>query len=207
MTEEVNIPDLPSNSNASKKAKAREKLEPVVKTTAKRKKPSGWKQFKNEFVAEDLKTVCSYVFFDVTLPAIKNMCLDMANQTLERALFGTSNDRRPKKKRNYVSYSAYYRDRDDYAPSRKDISRRARTSHDFDEIIIDTREEAEEVLERLGDTIDMYDVATVSDLYDLVGITSEFTDDKWGWDDLRKASIHRVRQGYLLDLPRPFPID
>ena len=50
-------------------------------------------------------------------------------------------------------------------------------------------------------------MATIGDLYDLVGMTGDFTDNKWGWDNLSRASTTRVRDGYILVLPRPVVID
>jgi hypothetical protein len=70
-----------------------------------------------------------------------------------------------------------------------------------------TRVEAEEVIDRLFDVVSRYETATVADLYEMVGVTGNYTDDKWGWTDLRGASVQRVRNGYLLDLPRPEPLD
>ena len=79
--------------------------------------------------------------------------------------------------------------------------------HKFDDIILATRHEAEEVVDRLFDLMSRYDQVTVSDLYDLVGISRPFTDEQFGWTDLRGAGVTRVRDGYLLDLPRPETLD
>jgi len=87
------------------------------------------------------------------------------------------------------------------------MSRRGRASHDFDEIILATRVEGEEVIERLFDLVSRYEAATVADLYELVGVSGNYTDDKWGWTDVRGSGVTRVRNGYLLDLPKPEPID
>ena len=87
------------------------------------------------------------------------------------------------------------------------MSRRARASHDFDEIILASRVEAEEVIDRLFDLVSRYESATVADLYEMVGVTGNFTDDKWGWTNIRGAGVTRVRNGFLLDLPRPEPLD
>ena len=87
------------------------------------------------------------------------------------------------------------------------MSRTSRARHDFDEIILETRGEAEEVLSHLVDLTIDYQQATVADLYDLVGITSNFTDNKYGWTDLRSASVTRVRDGYLINLPRTQILD
>jgi hypothetical protein len=51
--------------------------------------------------------------------------------------------------------------------------------------------------------IEKYETVSVADLYELLGVTSSYTDEKWGWVDLREATIRRVRDGYLLDLPKP----
>ncbi len=81
-----------------------------------------------------------------------------------------------------------------------------RSNQDFDEIILATRAEAEEVIQRLFDLVSQYQQATVSDLLELVDITGNHTDHKWGWTDLAGAGVTKVRNGYLLDLPRPEPI-
>jgi len=120
--------------------------------------------------------------------------------------------RRPNE--SYISYNRYssspYRNRN-LEPredrSRQQMSRRARASHDFDEIILHTRAEANEVLERLYDLVSQYGEAKVADLYDLVGVEGNYTDNRWGWQNLRGADVVRVRDGYLLDLPRPEPLD
>lgn len=86
------------------------------------------------------------------------------------------------------------------------MSRRARARHDFDEIVLTSRAEAEDVIDRLFDLVGKYDTASVADLYELVGFDSAHTDYKWGWTDLRGAGVAKVREGYLLDLPDPTPI-
>jgi hypothetical protein len=87
------------------------------------------------------------------------------------------------------------------------MSQRGRAKHDFDEIVLDQRSEAEEVIDRLYDVVNKYEQATVADLYDLVGLSSNHTDHKWGWTDLRGSGVSRIRDGYLLDLPDPEPLD
>jgi hypothetical protein len=87
------------------------------------------------------------------------------------------------------------------------MSRTGRAKHDFDEVVLESRGEAEEVLSNLVDSIIDYGQATVADFYDLVGIATNFVDGKWGWTDLRNASVSRVRGGYLINLPRTQPLD
>jgi len=69
------------------------------------------------------------------------------------------------------------------------------------EIILAQREDAELVVERLIDIIDKYDVASLADLYDLLGWPTTPIDNKWGWTFLKNVEIRQVRDGYLIDLP------
>jgi hypothetical protein len=50
--------------------------------------------------------------------------------------------------------------------------------------------------------VSQYEQATVNDLYELVGVSGNFTDENYGWTDIRGAGITRIRGGYLLDLPK-----
>ena len=84
---------------------------------------------------------------------------------------------------------------------------RTRTGYNYDDIILETRGEAEEVLERMEELIETYGIVSVADLYDLVGITGNYTDNKYGWTNIRNAEPVRVRDGYMLKLPKALPIN
>ena len=86
-------------------------------------------------------------------------------------------------------------------------NRRSRVlGYDYEDVILETRREAEEVLNRMEDLIDSYGVVSVADLYDLVGISGNYTDNKYGWMNLRSAGIERTRDGYMLLLPKVKPL-
>jgi len=104
--------------------------------------------------------------------------------------------------RSYVPYNRMAR-RDDFSDDRRSISRSARSRHDFDDIILETRGEAEDVLSHMVDLIEDYGVASVGDYYDLLGIESNFTDNKYGWINVADGYVDRVRDGYCIRLPRP----
>lgn len=206
--------EFPSNSRKSARPVEREEAKRTVErvTTSevvRRKKPLS-RRMSETFIGGDAKSVWGYVFLDVLVPAAKDMVADAGSQFIERMMFGDSrsSSRRRSRSDNSVGHVAYNR----FASSsreepRRDISRRARTSHDFDEIIIASRADAEEVLDHLIEMIAKYETASVGDLYELVGISGNFTDAKWGWTDLRGSGVMRTRNGYLLNLPKPEPID
>lgn len=203
-------PEFPPNNEVSKKGTTqRETLEPVVSSGVSRRKKSLRKQFSEVFVAGDLKSAIRFTIFDVILPSSKDLVFEAGQSVLEKLLFGEG--RRRGSTRPQVGdkgYVAYNRMSGPYqsAPQRV-LSRQARARHNFDEIVLDNRTEAEEVLERLFDIVSKYDRATVADLYELVGLSVTHTDHRWGWEDLHGAGVSRIRGGYLLDLPEPEPLD
>ena len=209
----MSVPEYPSNSEASKRGRPDAKnISPVVTSGAARRKRSLRKQFKETFVAGDFRSAVSYVVLDVLLPAAKDMVVEAGTQGLEKLIFGDSRRRalfRPPS--GPTGHIAYNRMSEPYSRalsgSQRAMSRAARAAHNFDEIILDDRSEAEEVIDRLFDLVSRYEVATVADLYELVGLSATHTDNKWGWTDLTGAGVSRIRGGYLLDLPEPEPLD
>ena len=198
--------DYPSNSKRTKaEPPAKEVIEKVVVAEVVRRKRGLVQRIFGDFVAEDSNTVFGYVLTEVLVPAAKNAISDAVSQGIERMLFGEGKPR-PAGRPGFTSYGNRYVRPHVVPDTRPSLSRQARATHDFTDIIIASRGEAEDVLDRLRDLINIYEVATVSDLYDLVGLTGEFTDDKWGWSDLRSASVRPVRGGYMLHLPRTQPM-
>lgn len=205
------LPNYPSNSNKKKEAVEEEKrVEKVVKGEVKKKKRSLGRKFSDAFSEEDRQSVGDHILYDVLIPAAKNTISDMVKGGIDMFLFGGKGGSRTTRDRgrSYVSYNDYYGGRGSaqHRP-RQQISPRARARHDFDDIVLADRGEAEQVLSLLVDLVVDYGQATVADLYDLVGITSNFTDNKYGWVNLSRASVVRVRDGYLIQLPRTEVLD
>jgi hypothetical protein len=141
------------------------------------------------------------------------MIVEAGSQGIEKLIFGEARRRGARSPQagatGYVSYNRISGPANvgRLAGPARAISRAARSRFNFDEIILDSRTEAEEVIDRLFDLVSRYEQATVADLYELVGISSTHTDHRWGWLDLHGAGVSRIRGGYLLDLPEPEPIE
>jgi hypothetical protein len=202
--------DFPPNSMSSKEEPEPEKEKEVKQVTsepAKRRKKTLGSKVKGMFVGGDARSAGNYVVFDVLVPAAKDTIVEAGSQMIERLIFGESRKRRgapPQATPGYTNYNQYSMRQQQTRPA---VSRTARAHHDFDEIVLPTRAEAEEVLERLFDIISRYEQASVADLYVLVGVQSEHTDHTWGWSNIRGSTVSKLRGGgYVLDLPDPQPL-
>lgn len=194
--------------NSSKaKAEAEEKtsgkkVEKVVKGSAKPKKKSELRKIADAFIQEDVGTVRNYIFGEVLVPAIKKTFADIVTNALDMFLWGKGGSRRPRSSAERISYRNYYD-----SPRRTTRESERRRSYDYDDIVLDSREEADQVLARMEELLDDYNMVSVADFYDLVGITGKTTDNHYGWTDLRDASVVRDRDGYLIKLPRAIALD
>lgn len=198
-----------SNSHKSKETEKRQ-LQKVVKGTVKTKKKSEARRFADVFISEDMHNVKSYILGEVLIPAAKKALSDIVTNGIDMILYGEAgvSRRRSSNSSSRVSYQNYY-DREDRRDrrDRERYSLRSRSGYNFDDIIFDSRGEAENVLIAMDSEIDNYGIVSVADLYELVGISGNYTDNKYGWTDLRNASVARTRDGYTLKLPRALPID
>lgn len=215
MTQTQPVGGYPSNSKieSEKDIPEKVKVEKVIQGEAVKKKKGLGSKIAETFTGDDVQSVGEYVVLEVLIPALKSAISDATSQGVDRILFGDTRRRAgggPRvggySGRSYTNYSSQRRTAEPEPIRGREISRQGRTTHNFDEIVLSTRGDAEITLERLNDLVDIYGVATVTDFYDLVGITGSYTDDKWGWTDLRDASFTRVRNGYLLNLPRTVPL-
>ena len=227
----VTMNTYPSNSDKSKAARATEEGEeaadsgrpkPERITTGdviQRKKPLGRKFMETFFNGDDIGTVTQYAFGEVMVPALKTMVSDAVREVVERTLFGGgSGGNRPRTyagNRPHTSYNAYYANgsnttynagNSQQRDEPRTMSNRGRATHNFREVIFATRPEATEVLKGLEERIHEYAEAQVDDFYSMTGITGNYQDTQWGWRDLGRGEIRRVREGYILMLPQPIPL-
>lgn len=207
--------DYQSNSAKSKETSSEAPDRPQMQqiaTAVKRKKGVGEK-FKETFAGDSAESVMQYVFFDIIVPRLKDLLYETISGGSERALFGSSTRSSRSRRRgtrsqlvdktDYRGLSEGDRPRRERERDRREVSERSRRNHDFDDIVIPTRGEADQILETLQELVDQYESATVADYYGLVGISTEHTDLKFGWTDLEDARVEPARGGgYILDLPR-----
>lgn len=151
------------------------------------------------FISEDVANVKNYILMDVIVPSIKKAVYDLIVGTLDMSLYGgRGGGKRPTAdKISYRDYSSASR-RDD----RSYGTTRTASGYAYDDIVVETRGEAEAVLSRMDEIMEEYEQVRVADLYDLVGISGDYTDNKYGWTNIRNARVVRTRDGYKIEMPR-----
>lgn len=192
-----------SNSHKFKEEHGEKKIEKVITGEAKSKK-NEIRKFTDIFISEDIGNVKSYILLEVLVPAIKKAISDIVTNGIDMVLYGETGHTKKDSAASKVSYRNYY----EKSNERRDFnSPKTRSGYSYDDIILDNRGEAEDVLSRMDELVAAYGLVSVADLYDLVGITGNYTDNKYGWTDIRSASVVRVRDGYMLKLPKALPLN
>jgi len=228
--------EFPGNSVRSRESRGRAPAEKVEETVNEKKiepiegigqvtrrKESLGRRVRKSIFGGTTEGMWSYVTFEVLIPAARDTLMDAGEELLARILLPEGDRRASSRRRGgrgasttplgriaYDQISARTqqtsRPRSERTPSSR--SRARRDGFEFEEIVLQDRHIADEVLERMYFILDKYKLVTVADLYEILGETVDSTiTDKWGWDNLLGSRVHRVSDGYLVDLPRPIPLD
>lgn len=205
----IDTGSIPSNSHKSKEKK-KERLNPVVKQdgVVSTKKSVG-KKLRDTFINDDLGDIKDYVFFDVVVPTLKDTAMNILEmifygQTTGRSLgYRRGGDPYPYN-RSYKTSTLSPRDRGGY----RDRKRYSESSDvDYQNIVLRTRPDAEEVVRQMHLRIREFGMASIADLYDLVRIPGNYNDNDWGWVDERDIGVRRVGNGYLIQVSKPVYLD
>ena len=193
-----------------------------------KRKPLG-SRLKNMFV-DDGGDFITHLVEKVIVPMVKEMVLSAITQSadgfrqgLERQLFGPDDQGRRNRPTSYgssrtrVNYNGYSngnryntgttmrRDSSTRPPPNDGVIRR---SNRVEGVLVETRENAELVLDDLNAVIDSVGHCSVGDFYAAVGLRPSTTDEEWGWNSLRSAEISKVgTDEFLITMPRPLPIE
>lgn len=195
------------NSDASKGIQEREKMTTIA--SGKKIPQTVGRKFMSEFLADDISNIKDYILWDVLLPAVKNAISDTITNGIDMLLFGQTRTRGSNTVKRITPYSSLYSGTSSnrvvkYNDIQEQQSRRNRglAGYSYQEVVLSSRPEAEDVLAHMRIYLEKYGVVSVSDLYDAVGEVPEMIDTKWGWTDLTGACVQRCSDGYLLRMPR-----
>ena len=201
--------NYPSNSNMSKKVDAEvipeKKVEKVVSGVVKKRHKNEFRKLADIFMPEDVTSVKSYILQDVIIPKVKNMLHDIGSEAWDSFWGISGRSHGGTTSASKISYQRYYDSRKD--PNRGVSISSNRPGYNFDDPVFETRGDAEEVLLRMDELLATYGVVSVADLYDLAGMTCSYTANNYGWTNISSAKVVRIREGYVITMPRVMPID
>lgn len=183
--------------------------ETVTKGKVKLEKTFGNK-LHDDLELEDNGVVKTFIWKEIIIPKLKDFVYELLTGSLEKKMYGTTSRRRVGggNRNETASYTRYYKS--DSRPSHRDNDSDSDRRLDYKDILFYERSDAEEILSTLCDLIDKYGEASIGDLYDAAGITPDdnFTkNSQYGWKNLSQATVRRVKEGYILDMPRPKFLD
>lgn len=180
----------------------------VINGTANVKKKSELHKLTDVFVSEDASNVKGFIISDILVPAVKKLITDIVKDGIDMIFYGGrgySDRGSGSSKVPYVSYNRFSDRRDDRRPYNDN---RMRNGYSYDDIVLDNRGDAEMIIRQLDDLMETYKVVRVADLYDMVGMVHNYTDNNYGWTNIRNAEAVRLRDGrYMVKMPRPLPLD
>lgn len=205
--------DFPPNSHKARAASEPKKVERVTSAEVRRNGGGLGRKFKKTFFDGDARGAMQAVALAVIVPAIRDMLADAGRDLVDRAVYGESSRARRGGGGSIIgNYAGSYNYNAVSRPTRASqqqtsLSRSSRARHDLGEIIVPHQADANEVIDQMFEIVSQYGSVTMADLFAMVDIRAEHTDQKWGWTDLRGAKPVRHKSGgWILDLPRPEPL-
>lgn len=186
----------------------------LIKGKVIQKKKSAARLAAETFLMKDLGMVKEHMIDDVIKPNLYIGLSDVFHGLIDIIFSDTvaGGLRRNGKKKMTEYDKVSYRDRDYGRASGvgkvtgggTQLLKARRKGIDLEDLYVESEADALIVLSDLRWRLKEYGEATVYDLYDALGITTDYTNQSWGWENLDEADAVRVRGGaYLLRLPRP----
>lgn len=163
-----------------------------------------------KFFAADAKTVGTHVVESILIPSLQKLLSDSVKGAVDWFIYGSKGKSSPNSGPGTVSYSRYYQQSTPayYNGGYAQPAPATRPGlYSVNEFKFEERGDAETVLMRMNESITRYGMVSVADFYDFIGQRCSFTDQKYGWYDLRPASVIRLDDGYAIQFPKAQPIE
>ena len=218
--------DFPSNSNVSKTTqrtpepseKPESEIKKPIAGKVTRRKPTVGEKFKSIFdaktIGDAIVRVVTRAIFEEAVPAMKQKIVEVgeeiARDTLRSIFLGPDAPRGRSNRSSHRDYQEPWRSsrssRQEYNPrgTRRVIGASRRERDRYEDVLYDTKDFADSILEWMNDVIEDHGKVSVANLLEEIGEEFTYTDNKWGWTDLRQADIIRVPgEGWSIKFPIP----
>lgn len=177
----VNMPDGKGKPEPPKK--------PRGKVVGKQKESITSRLFK-DFIQNDLETVIGTLIEETVIPGIKDMIMD----SVDMMLYGGHTRTRTDTSTDYTKK---------YNSTAKKTEEQKVNPTELKNIEFDMYGSAKDVLTELRIIIGQFGSASVADYYHRSGVSSEYTDENFGWKTLENVGIIRRRGKFVIRMPKP----
>lgn len=199
-------PNSHKYKNEQKAATEQPKVQKVVKGTAARKK-NGVRNFKNIMAPGDVNNIKDYIIMDILIPSAKKVLSEAGRVFIDMLVWGdsgrTRNGSAPYDKVSYNDYGRYS------SNNQQSSATRTRSVFGCDDVIVNSRWDAEEVIRTLNDILETYQVVSIATFYDVCGIRDDnYMNNKYGWTSVRNAEVVPTRDGrFAIRMPKAMPLN
>lgn len=196
--------DLDYQPNSHKFKEEQEKNIQKVVTGKTKTQKNSFRKFTDVFIAEDVTSVKGYIFMEVLVPAIKKAIFDIVTNGIDMILYGENGSKSKNTTASKISYRNFYTQ-----PKTTSAVKNNRAALEYDDILFESKKDAEAVLSEMENVVDKFDFVSVGDLYDLADIsTNNYAVNKYGWNEnIHSATVVRTRDGYVIKFPKVTLLD
>lgn len=196
------------NGTQSQRDKERETLKPAVQTSTTLLKKSTAQRLLSTFLEKDSQSIKDDIWNDVLKPTLKKALYDIIANGASTILGEKSSWSGRSIPANHVNYGSRY----SQPIGAANRGRSSSASIAIDDVLFNTRSDAENVLDTMFENVATYGSISVNDFYDLSGISNvDYTVSNYGWTDLRGSRILHVSdrrgEGFVIKLPRAIPLE
>ena len=207
----VNSDDLKGNSYAERERQAeaeeRRKLAKVGSGQSKKMKKSLSRRFIETFISDDVtkQDVKDFIIKDIIVPSIQDAIMDGINGALGM-MFGIGIVRKGSSRGSSgssggkIRYGGYFNGGNSQKSSKSSSARENRRDirSGFEVQMKDSKDDALKIMDELNELLDTYpeEGVSVADYYDAFGVTTEHTDNKFGWMNLDGMHLERVPRAF-----------
>ena len=204
---EVNLDDLRGGNSRAERERQEEreerrKLEDVGGRSKKMKKSFSRRLIEN-FIADDVTKddIRSFIVKDVVVPMIQDAIMDSINGALGM-MFGIGIVRNGTSRKTSsggkIRYGGYFNSGESKKSKSSVRETRREARVDFEIQMKDSKQKALDIMRDFEEYLDEYpdEGLSYADYYDAFGVTTEHTDNKFGWYDLTGMHLERVPRAF-----------
>lgn len=153
---------------------------------------------------QSIKSASGYVSDNIVKPSLKVLLVDSLVNMVTFMILGSDSQTYTRgtnvNRGGGTAYNKAYRPS---GTTRSDKIAKVRTSNAVEDYIIQSHEEALDVISSLTDIASKYNYVSLADYYDMIGARTEYTDNDYGWDfeDMRRVTLSSNGNGWVIKFP------